>query len=235
MHKKARILTYHRIGHPRDGKSYEALTVSPQRFKAQLRAMHFLGCTFEGPDAMTAWLRDGDTLPFRYTVLTFDDGFEDLYVHAFPLLQKEGIPAIIYLVSDCTEDKWQRQRSPAPLRLLNWAQIREMADSGIIFGSHTRTHVRLTLCTGEQLHDEVANSKKVIEDKLGRAVTHFCYPFGKLNDRVVDEVGKAGYTTACTTKKGSVLHDADLLQLPRLKVGKRMGWGRFLLRMTLRS
>jgi len=184
---------------------------------------------------MTAWLRDGKALPFRYTVMTFDDGFDDLYEHAFPLLQKEGIPAIIYLVSDCTEDKWQRQRSHSPLRLLNWSRIREMADSGIIFGSHTRTHVSLTLCTDEQLHDEVANSKKVIEDKLGRAVTHFCYPFGKLNDRVVDEVGEAGYTTACTTKKGSVLPDADLLRLPRLKVGKRMGLGKFLLRMTLRS
>jgi len=75
---------------------------------------------------MTAWLRDGDDLPFRYTVLTFDDGFDDLYEHAFPLLEKAGVPAVIYLVSDCTEDKWQRQSSQAPLRLLNWSRIREM-------------------------------------------------------------------------------------------------------------
>ncbi len=233
MHKKARILTYHRIGHPRGGKPYEARTVLPQRFKAQLRAMHFLGCTFGGPDAIIAWLRDGKALPFRYTVLTFDDGFDDLYEHAFPLLEKAGIPATIYLVSDCTEDKWQRQHSPSPLRLLNWARIREMADRGIIFGSHTRTHARLTLCTNEQLRDEVVNSKKIIEDKLGRAVTHFCYPFGSLSDRVVDEVGEAGYTTACTTKKCSVLPDADLLRLPRLNMGKRTGLGRFLIKMTL--
>jgi peptidoglycan/xylan/chitin deacetylase (PgdA/CDA1 family) len=167
--------------------------------------------------------------------LSFDDGYSDLYEHAFPLLRQEGLPAIIYLVTDHREDAWRRTKSLLPLQLLNWAQIREMADSGITFGSHTRTHSNLTRCTPEQLHDEVLNSKKIIEDKLSKQVQHFCYPFGKTNDQVVDMVREAGYITACTTRPGRVLRGTDSLRLPRLKVGKRMGLLKFFMRMTLKS
>ena len=235
MQPKARILTYHRIGYPRNGKSYEAQTVLPQRFKSQLQLIRLLGFGCTDMDTVARWLQGGSLPCKRPIVLSFDDGYRDLYEHAFPLLKREGLSVIIYIVSDCREDEWRRTESPLPLQLLDWNQIREMAESGITFGSHTRTHKNLTRCTPEQLRDEVLNSKKIIEDKLSKPVQHFCYPFGATNDQVVDAVREAGYITACTTRTGTVLRGADPLRLPRLTIGKRMGLLKFFKRVTLKG
>jgi peptidoglycan/xylan/chitin deacetylase (PgdA/CDA1 family) len=232
---KVRILTYHRVGVPRGGAGHEALTVRPERFRRQVRALRWLGGTFTDLDAAGAWLRGGSHPGRRATVLTFDDGYDDLYAYAFPVLREAGIPAVVYLVSDRARDDWRRDASPEPLALLDWPRIREMAAAGIRFGSHTRTHARLPECTDTQLADEVGNSRKVLEDKLGSPVEHFCYPYGACDDRVVDAVRQAGYRTATTTERGAALSGADPLRLPRLTVGKRMNLARFLLRMTLRS
>ena len=233
--EKVRVLTYHRIGAPRGGKSYEALTIPPQRFRRQLAVMRWLGRNFVGLDEVAAWLGNGPAMPPRATVVAFDDGFGGLYEHAFKPLVESGIPAVVYLLSDLREDAWRRAKSPQPLKLLDWPRIKEMADAGIVFGSHTRTHARLTECAPEDLRSEVVDSKKIIEDRLGREVRHFCYPFGAFDDRVVGAVGEAGYATACTTRRGTILHGADPLRLPRLTIGKRMGLLRFLLRITIRS
>jgi len=233
--KKVRILTYHRVGVPRGGRSYEALTVPPNRFKQQIALLRYMGYHLTDLDQVGAWLGDGRSLPARTTVLTFDDGFDDLYEYAFPLLAQAHTPAVVYLVSDLHEDGWRRRKSPNPLKLLGWPHIREMAEAGITFGSHTCTHARLTECSGQELRREVVDSRKAIADQLGSEVRHFCYPFGAYDDRVVAAVREAGYVTACTTVRGAVPHGADPLRLPRLTIGKRMGIVRFILRTTIRS
>lgn len=235
MPLKIRILTYHRIGIPRGPRKYEPLTVPPRRFTAQLRLLRRLGFNLTGLDTVAAWLRDATPPPPRSAVLTFDDGFGDLYEHAFPTLAESRTPAIIYIITDRRDDAWRSTRPHGPLHLLDWPRIREIADHDITIGSHTRTHPRLTQCSTAQLRSEIADSKKIIEDKLGREIRHFCYPFGDYDPRAIDAVSRAGYATACTTQKGSVRPGIDPLRLPRLNVGKRMWLGRFLLRMTLRS
>lgn len=235
MTEKVRILTYHRVGPPRGGRKFEPLTVPPNRFRRQLRLLEALGATFVSLDLVADWLEGKAGLPPRATVLTFDDGFDDLYRHAFPLLAERSVPAMIYVVPDRQDDGWRRDRSPGPLKLLSWPRIREMADAGLQFGSHSCTHARLTECDDARLHREVTASRKQIEDQLGSAVQHFCYPFGNLDDRVAGAAARAGYRTACTTARGAVSPGADPLRLPRLTVGKRMNLFRFFMRVTIRS
>jgi len=232
---RLRILTYHRVGIPRGGRRWEPLTVPPRRFARQLRLLHALGFRLQGLDAVADWLRGGSSIPPHPAVLTFDDGFADLYEHAFPLLAQHRAQAVVYLVTDRRDDAWRRTESPERLPLLDARQVREMAAAGITFGSHSRTHPRLTTCTDSELRDEVTNSRKRLEDLLGAEVRHFCYPHGDFDDRVVDAVAEAGYATACTTRRGTVRPGADPLRLPRLTIGKRMGLLRFLARVTFRS
>ena len=232
--RKARILTYHRVGVPRRGR-YERQTVRPDRFKSQIAWLRRLRFSFTDLDVIDAWLTNGTAVARHTVVLTFDDGYGDLYEHAFSILSENRIPAVVYLVSGLKEDGWRRAESPDPLRLLNLSEIKEMSKAGIVFGSHTRTHARLTECSPHELKEEVLGSKKSLEDRMGQEVRHFCYPYGAYNDRVVDAVGEAGYATACTAERGSVQGGADPLRLPRLTVGKRMGRARFLLRLTIRS
>ena len=235
MTEKVRILTYHRVAPPRGGRSYEPLTVPPQRFRRQLQLLDALGATFVSLDLVADWLEGKAELPPRATVLTFDDGFEDVHRYAFPLLAERAVPAMIYLVPERPDDGWRRDQSPEPEKLLSWPQIREMAEAGLQFGSHSCTHARLTECDDARLHREVTVSRKQIEDHLGGAVEHFCYPFGDVDDRVAEATARAGYRTACTTARGAATRSADPLRLPRLTVGKRMNLFRFLTRVTIRS
>jgi peptidoglycan/xylan/chitin deacetylase (PgdA/CDA1 family) len=230
---KVRILTYHRVGLPRAGR-WEHSTVPPRRFKRQVRTLRFLGSEFRRMDDVADWLGGRPPPGRRPVVLTFDDGYADLHEHLLPLLTERAIRATVFLVPGRTCNDWSRQSAGGLRPLLSWPQIREMADAGVDFGSHGLTHVRLPECGEQQLRAEVADSRKRIEDRLGRAVRHFAYPYGKLNERVVDAVREAGYSTGCTTTKGAVVAGADPFRLPRLTVGKRMGMVRFLLRFTVR-
>jgi peptidoglycan/xylan/chitin deacetylase (PgdA/CDA1 family) len=235
MQTKLRILTYHRIGSPLKGKKYEALTVLPERFRAQLKLMQLMNFTHSSLDDVAEKLKNKKKFPRKQIVLSFDDGFDELYEQVFPLLTQNHIPAIIYLVTDRTENNWKSRKALRPLKLLSPERICEMSRHGIMFGSHTRTHENLTRCTDDQLLNEVVNSKKVIEDMLGLEVKHFCYPYGAVNQRVADTVKLAGYKTACTTKKGSVYLNSNPFMLPRLTVGKRMNLLKFLLKITIKG
>ena len=230
---KVRILTYHRIGIPRTGR-WESGTVPPERFKRQLAALRLLGYRFWGMDDLAQWLRAPGALDGRPVVLTFDDGYADLHAHALSLLTEVGAAATVFLVAARERADWMRRAAQGPLDLLSWEEVREMSEAGMAFGSHGLTHVRLTECDDRRLRAEVADSRKLIEDRLGRRVRHFSYPYGKADRRVVDAVRAAGYETACTTERGAVPAGADPLRLPRLTVGKRMGMLRFLLRLTVR-
>jgi len=235
MQTKLRILTYHRIGSPAKGNKYEALTVLPKRFRAQLKLMQLMNFTHSSLDDVVEKLKNNEKFPRKQIVLSFDDGFDDLYEQVFPLLTQNHIPAIIYLVTDRTENNWKSRKALRPLKLLSPERICEMSRHGIMFGSHTRTHENLTQCTDDQLLNEVVNSKKIIEDMLGLEVKHFCYPYGSVNQHVAETVKQAGYKTACTTKKGSVYLNSNPFMLPRLTIGKRMNLLKFLLRITIRG
>jgi len=231
---RLRILTYHRIGPPRQGE-FEKLTVPPARFARQVGLLDRLGYGFCGldMDMVPAFVAGQSVSSHRPVIVTFDDGFAELYDHALPVIAERGIPAVVYAASDRRTADWVDWDGQTAPPLLAGSQLNEMAASGITIGSHTRTHRRLTQCSPAELRDEVEGSKKSLEDLLGREVRHFCYPFGAHNDTVVEAVRSAGYVTACTTKKGAVAVGADALRLPRLTVGKRMGFLHFFRRVVL--
>lgn len=230
---KFRILTYHRIGIPRDGR-YERGTIPPSRFARQIWFLRVLRYRIAGLDEVPLWLDGKVKEAGRPVVLTFDDGYDDLYEYAFPVLRTHQIPAIVFLVAGRETDKWIDWGDKGPLKLLSWSQVKRMSAAGIFFGSHTLTHTHLTRCKKGKLQAEVADSKKIIEDRLGQEVRHFSYPYGIYDKRVEDAVREAGYKTACTTKRGAILPGTNVLQLPRLTVGKRMYMQRFLARLMFR-
>jgi peptidoglycan/xylan/chitin deacetylase (PgdA/CDA1 family) len=207
--------------------------VPPRRFARQLELLVRLGYGVCGLDVVPAFAAEGRCEVRRPVVLTFDDGFGEVYDHVLPKLVARKIPAVVFVVADRRAAEWTDWDGWAPPPLLSPAQLQEMAAAGVAIGSHTRTHASLTQCSPRQLVEEVAGSKKALEDLLGREVRHFCYPRGFYNDEVVAAVREAGYVTACTTERGAVRPGADPWRLPRLAVGKRMGRFRFLRRVFL--
>jgi len=111
---------------------------------------------------------------------------------------------------------------PTEYEPMRWDEVREAASAGVEFGAHTRSHPILSMLSGErELEDEIAGSKRRIEEQLGRRVDHFCYPNGSLsdfNDTAVETARAAGFRTAVTTEPGLVSGSADVLRLRRIGV-----------------
>ena len=145
------------------------------------------------------------SLERRAVVLTFDDGRDDSYTEALPILTRYELPATLYMPSDLVG---------APGHLTK-SQLVEMAAAGISIGAHSRTHPDLRTCRDTELDREVRGSRHELEDLLGRPVTSFAYPTGLFDDRVMNAVAAAGYRSAVSVRRGWLRPTSGRLQIPR--------------------
>jgi peptidoglycan/xylan/chitin deacetylase (PgdA/CDA1 family) len=110
---------------------------------------------------------------------------------------------------------------PQGLEPMTWDEVREMASNGIGFGAHTKSHPILGSVNDDQLREEIAGSKLRIQEELGRAPAHFCYPNGRkidINDRVRSAVEEAKFSTAVSTESGFNEPGSDPFMLKRLSM-----------------
>lgn len=211
------ILMYHEVAGP-EGTAFPPLAVPPEAFAGQLAHLEAEGFTTITMSALAAAMAGQRELPARPVVLTFDDGFADFHEAALPLLRDHGFTATVFVTSG-----WVADAGPAarPGRMLTWQQVREVAAAGIEIGAHSHTHPQLDQLPGGQLARELADSKSLLEDRLGTAVPGLAYPFGYSSARVRRAVLDAGYGYACAVANAmaSTVPD-DLFAVPRLTVGR---------------
>jgi len=198
------ILTYHHVGIP-SGK-WRLNDVSEKSFDYQMSFLKRHGFQVISFDALIEGIKEGEQFTRNTVVLQFDDGYEDNYKYAFPILKKYEFPVIIFLVSD---------KVGAP-DFLTWDQIKEMEKYDISFGAHTRHHAYLPALSVTEAQDEIAGSKKIIEDHLGHSIDYFAYPTGGFNVQVKRLVKESGYKAAVTTNRGKNRFNTDLYELKRI-------------------
>ncbi len=212
------VLLYHRvIPQPLHGR-LSGLAVTVEQFERQLRALRRGGFTTITFSDYAAFARGERSLPKRPVILTFDDGYEDNYTFAFPLLQRYTMRAVIYLVADWSRrtNFWDHDQPQVPL--LQPAQIREMARAGIEFGSHTLTHPRLPSLARDRARKEISVSKARIEDLLGAQVLSFAYPYAVYSEQTKELVAEAGYRYAVAGDNGPSVFYEDMLEIRRVQV-----------------
>ncbi len=193
------ILMYHYIRtvtDPRDGLGAR-LSVTPEMFEQQMKILKDEGfSTITLDDLASAW-RLETHLPEKPIILTFDDGYEDFYTTAFPILKKYNFKATTYIVTNFIDKD----------RYMTKAQLVELSGSPLItIGAHTMNHIDLSQAASTKLHEEIFTPKVWLESVTGYVVHHFCYPSGKYNALALQQVEAAGYTTATTTNPGTI-HD----------------------------
>jgi peptidoglycan/xylan/chitin deacetylase (PgdA/CDA1 family) len=154
----------------------------------------------------------------RKVVITFDDGCANVFHNALPALARHGNKAIQFLVARLIggRNDWMIRYGDAPEPLMDAVQIQEWLAAGHEIGSHTLTHPKLPKLSLAAAREEIVGSKKLLEDRFGRPVRHFCYPGGKWNEAVRDLVAEAGYETASTTLFGVNLPDTPRYELRRI-------------------
>lgn len=198
------IMTYHHVNNV-DPKRQD--TVSPERFEwhmAYLKKHHFNVLPLR---ALVRIIKQGKPLPRKTVVITLDDGYEDNYQYAFPILKKYGFPATIFVITDVINDEGY----------LTTTQMKEMLAQGIEIGSHTRRHAYLPGILGKTLLEEIQGSKDRLEQELGVPDVDFAYPAGGFTDEVKRAVQAAGYESACTTNRGYDRFNRDVYELKRVR------------------
>ncbi|MGL5099799.1 MAG: polysaccharide deacetylase family protein, partial [Fusobacteriaceae bacterium] len=156
----------------------------------------------------------------KKVILTFDDGYEDNYRVAFPILKKYKSKGVIYLMAEATYNKWDIEHPTAPekqFNLMSDREIKEMKESGLVeFGVHTLSHPRLSQLTLEEIDYEINESKKRIEKKLGVKALSFAYPYGDYDERVKRIAQESGFEFIVATDRGSVCFSDDLGEIRRI-------------------
>ena len=199
------ILNYHHVG---AANGDPTMTVSKEAFRRHLSFLKDGNRLIPLEDLVSLLAGEVHPLP-KKVVVTFDDGYEDLYTNVFPLIQTHHIPITVFLVTE-----WIGKKG-----FLSWEAVREMSTSQVAFGSHTRSHPYLPSVTSRKhLEKEVRGSKELLEDRLGKAVSLFCYPVGGYTDAVKEAVREAGYKAAVTTNRGVKSAKRDLYALSRIKM-----------------
>ena len=206
------ILLYHRVDRaaPTLSAITERLTVDPREFAAEMTWIRRHGFHAVTQRQLFAGLEEGAPLPCRPILVTFDDGYSDVFDNAAPVLRRLGMPATMYVITD-----------RSPLRnsgFLSWRGVRELQSVGFDIGSHTVTHRPLTALSTPNAVDELVRSRRDLEQHLGHPVQWLAYPHGAVDGRIVDLARQAGYVLGVTSSPGLVQHAADPLELHRMEI-----------------
>lgn len=212
------VLGYHRFENP----PRDPLAISTAEFEQQLQALKDGGITVITMQDFLAWRRGEKSIPEKSAVITIDDGYRSAYDVAWPSLKKFGYPFTMFVYTKYVN---------VGGKSLTWDQLREMHAAGVEIGSHSTSHANLNQRKGRDdaayrafLEEELAESKRVIEEHMGAPVLTFAYPYGNHNE-LAREVGRAaGYEALFTVAGHKVGHasPADALGRYIIQTGHPM-------------
>jgi peptidoglycan/xylan/chitin deacetylase (PgdA/CDA1 family) len=197
------ILEYHVLGAPPEGAPYPELYVGRTDFEKQMDWLEEHGyeaVTLEQVEE--AWFHSGK-LPPKPVVLSFDDGYRPQFTFALPTLRKHGWAGLLNLKAEGSE--------------LYESNVEAMIAAGWELAAHTINHLDLTELGPEELEEEVAGSREILQKEFKVPVNNFCYPAGKFDETVIEAVEAAGYTGATTEIPGFAEKDAPYA-LARLEI-----------------
>lgn len=237
------IMMYHHVS-PAPG----LVTISPDNFASQMRWLVENGWRTLSAASFAEGLVQG-AWPEKSLLLTFDDGYLDNWLFAYPVLKKYGLHAIIFLVTGWVGDGPVRNIAGLPSKVLNhgeamkaiatglvddailrWSEVEEMQVSGLFeFHSHTHSHTRWDQIEPdiglrhEHLAADLAASKSALMSHLGMVKPHLCWPQGYFDSEYQDVARAAGFTHLYTTRPGAVDAATQPIDIPRVVAKDKPG------------
>ena len=231
--RKAPMLAYHRVCPLRFKKEFSYNNVFPEEFEKQ---MQYLRANFEAI-TVSEYVRKmaANLVKGNEVCVTFDDGFKDNYIYAFPVLKKYGIRASFFLttkyIGDSRPFPWvlmdrggrdDFSKNPDRWLPLSWKEVGEMMDSGMEFGAHTHTHRdSLSNLSLEDARKEIEDSTRTFFEKTDTRPVIFSYPHGTFKDydpAHIEMLKGHGYLAALTTNMGRNGSSQGLFELKRIVV-----------------
>ena len=214
------IIMYHRVINKSENEGIYGTYLYEDMFRKHLQYLkdkNYTVITFKDLDKI-GW-RNRLKKDKKYIILTFDDGYKDNYDLVFPILKEFNFKATIFLMGSSTYNEWDvKAGGEKEFPLMSVDMIKEMQDYGIEFGAHTFNHPKINTLSNDEIEHQIIDVKKPLEEKIGREIITFAYPYGILNDYAKEMAKKAGYTFALATDSGSVCLSDDLYQIRRIAI-----------------
>ncbi len=208
------IILYHNLNPTVPG----SMTITPQKFEANLRLLKNNGFTFIPLKEAVEYLQGKRaTLPPNPVVLTADDGWESVYTYMYPIIKKLEIPVTLFIYPGSISSK----------NYLSWDQLKELKNTGLFdIQGHTYSHPnfkvtkkRLSPAAYQRfVQRELSISKRILEDKMGTKVTLLAWPFGIYNAYLENEAEKAGYVMAFTIGYHTANRNFKTMEQPRFMI-----------------
>ncbi|HHZ91981.1 TPA: polysaccharide deacetylase family protein [Candidatus Poribacteria bacterium] len=153
-------------------------------------------------------------------MITFDDGYESCYTHAFPILKRYGFTATIFMLAGYVGkwNSWDARLGWKRFKHLSKDQITDLSLEGYTFGSHGLNHLFLTFQHHETVQTELKVSKSILEDILQKPIDCFAYPYGNYNPRITQLVKDADYHIAFSLNPSPQLINSQSYYLPRIGI-----------------
>ncbi len=190
------ILMYHKVGDPPSGSKLKNLWVSSKKFERQMRFLRDHGYHPIVFRDLYAWRDQGTPLPERPVVITFDDGYQNNISEAFPILEKFGFKATVFVVVQTVgwDNRWHDPKMETRISMMSWADLKTLQKAGWEIGSHTMSHPRLPRLSPEEQKHELQKSRLIIGDFLEEIPQTLAYPYGAGEDdgqirQIAKEVG----------------------------------------------
>jgi peptidoglycan/xylan/chitin deacetylase (PgdA/CDA1 family) len=232
--KPITILVYHQIDKPPSrGTPLRGLVVAPHSFAWQMSMLKTLGYRGHSMHDLEPYL-SGEKQG-RVVGITFDDGYQNNFDLALPILKRHGHTATCYAVSEQVgkTNHWD-DGLVATKSLMNRGQLLSWLDAGMDVGSHTCTHADLTKLEDKEALKEIKFSKLSLEDSLGTQIRHFCYPYGRMQPIHAQMARDCGYVTATMMKRGRVHSDHNPWELSRVLIARATNPIQFLMKLMTR-
>ncbi len=199
------IFMYHQVAELPGELDPLGLAMPPTQFEQQMCYLAHKGFRCLTLAEAVAYLRNDGRAPERSFVLTFDDGYQDVHSMAYPILEKFGFTATVFLVTNrlgLLSDWWGKDGHCAE-HLMSWEEARDLAKHGFLLGSHTLSHPFLNKLDSQAAFREIRNSKLVLEERLDLRIDFFSFPYSDASTRNEGLVQAAGYTAACAGDGGT--------------------------------
>lgn len=214
---RATVLMYHNVvdgaGNGQKGARH---AISADQFQSQMRYLvehRYRTLHFDELFALpheSAGAKSPECSNNNYIIITFDDGYLNNYLYAFPSLVKHKLKATFFVVADRI----------GSANYMNWTQLKEMIEHGMDVQSHTLTHQPLVKMDSRRLEQELSAAKILLEKELRRPITYLSYPHGVYNNRVLRVVQEAGYAGGCTSDIGYCNVQKNPYKINRIDVKK---------------
>lgn len=209
---KVPILLYHHVKSLESAKNdgQASLTVDTNMFDAQMQYLISQGFHTISVDELANALINHQPLPLKSIVITLDDGYEDIYSNAYPILYKYQLKANLMIATGLLGNPGY----------MNWDELKRMVDTGLIFAyDHSWSHAALVNLPDEKIRHEILTGKIQLEEKLGKEVFIFAYPYGLENQHIVNILKENGFRVALSTIPGFIQCDSFIMSLHRTRVG----------------